>query len=80
MAEHWTIELRRENAALREALNRALDALADIPQSRLDKARRCPDADAYCDLAYVTCAQETYDRGQATRTGVLDYLAEQGGY
>jgi hypothetical protein len=75
---HWTQELKTENAALRVALDTALLALRTIPQSRLDKAQRCPDQDACCDLAYVTCAREVDRLGVATVQDIRDRLAEAG--
>jgi len=75
---HWTQDLKTENAALRKALDTALLALRTIPQSRLDKASRCPDQDACCDLAYVTCAQEVDRLGVATVSEINDQLAEAG--
>jgi len=75
---HWTQELKTKNEALREALDTALLALRTIPQSRLDKARRCPDQDACCDLAYVTCAQEVDRLAVETVSAVNDRLAELG--
>ena len=76
---HWTQDLRTKNVALREALDTALLALRTIPQSRLDKARRCPDQDACCDLAYVTCAGEVARIGEETIRDINDRLAELGG-
>ena len=75
---HWTTTMKAENKALREALGTALLALRTIPQSRLDKASRCPDQDACCDLAYRTCAQESDDRGRAAVEEINDRLAEYG--
>ena len=73
---HWTKEIRTENKALRAALETALLALRTIPQSRLDKARRFPDQDQCCDLAYVTCAQEIDTMGRAAINSINDRLAE----
>lgn len=75
---HWTKEIKAENKALREALDAALLALRTIPQSRLDKAIRCPDQDACCDLAYVTCAQEVNRLALAEVSDINDRLAELG--
>ena len=71
---HWTQEMKAENKALREALEAALLALRTIPQSRLEKARRCPDQDACCDLAYVTCAQEVERLGREAVERINDRL------
>lgn len=75
---HWTQELKTENSVLREALDTALLALRTIPQSRLEKAQRCPDQDPCCDLAYVTCAQEVDRLGMATVQNINDRMAEKG--
>ena len=75
---HWTKKIKAENVALRAALDAALLALRMIPQSRLDKARRCPDQDACCDLAFITCAQEADTLGRAAITRINDTLAEAG--
>ena len=71
---HWTQDLKTDNTNLRKALEGALLALRTIPQSRVDKARRCPDQDACCQQAYLTCAQEVDTRGQDAIREALETL------
>jgi len=75
---HWTKEIKAENKALRVALDAALLSLRVIPQSRLDKARRCPDGAPCCDLAYVTCAQEADALSLEAISRINDTLSEAG--
>ena len=80
---HWTATIRAENAALREALELALDALADIPASRLVKMARFPyvgdpAVDGAMGLAYKTCAEESARMAESARSQVLSHLAERG--
>jgi hypothetical protein len=75
---HWTTELKRENAALREALAEATKELRALGEGRLAKARRCPDQDACCDMAYRTCAEEVSRIGAAVVDRIRERMAEHG--
>jgi hypothetical protein len=75
---HWTQDLKRENEALRKALDWAMVALLDIPRSRLEKEQKFPHQDAECGLAYKTCAEESLHRGRERHSAILDFLAANG--
>jgi len=74
--KHWTQTVREENAALREALDTALAALRNIPQSRFDKYAGAEDDDNT--LGYRTAVQEVDRLALAARGEILDRLAELG--
>lgn len=73
---HWTQTIRRENEALKEALEAALLALRTIPQSRLDKYRNASDSDST--LAYRKAVQEVDRLALAAREEILGTLADKG--
>ena len=76
--EHWTKRVKAERDAYKKALDDAILALRLIPQSRMDKERRCPDSDPAAGLAYTTCAQEVDRLGQAVAEQINDSLAKKG--
>ena len=77
---HWTQDLKKENETLRAALERALAGLVDIPRSRLQKEYQYPSQTGEISQAYVTCAMESFHRGQELRMDILNDLAEAGAY
>jgi len=77
-ANHWTQDLKAENAALRAILADAILALGTIGQSRLDKERTFPHQDPNDGLVYTTCAREVTHLCDAARSQAMDRLAELG--
>lgn len=74
---HWTQEIKRENAALKQALLAVLHEDKMAVASRLTKERDCPAGGEYS-LGYLTCANEVTMRMNEAHGRVSDVLLEAG--
>jgi len=75
---HWITEMKAENIVLRQALEDAIGELRALGEDRLTKARRFPDQDACCDMAYRTCAEEVGRLGASAADRIRERMVEQG--
>lgn len=73
---HWTKQIKIENAALKAALDEALSALRSLGDSRLDKERICPWG-GEGSIAYTTCAEEVSRIGRAVADTIQQGLDER---